>query len=259
MPVKSITLSVVRVILTSSIVAMIGDKKRGPFTPEDWTDVNAKDFSTYAKSKTLAEGTVGGFMKHRTDQNRFELVVLNLGSISGPTLGEKYRRTVAGCSGANVEWKQPVASDAAFTMVDVRDVAKIHVQALTHPDAANHRFILSSTTRQSFASVARIMKHTQYKRPSTPVAPDFMIKIMSIFDREAKGLLGFIGSSVHADNSRTIEIFDWDPSPFEKSILESESVVKIFLNRILILVNEKNFHCVIEKIKFNLLIFRKSL
>ena len=259
MPVKSITLSVVRVILTSSIVAMIGDKKRGPFTPEDWADVNAKDFSTYAKSKTLAEGTAGGFMKHRTDQNRFELVVLNLGSISGPTLGEKYRRTVAGCSGANVEWKQPVASDAAFTMVDVRDVAKIHVQALTHPDAANHRFILLSTTRQSFASVARIMKHTQYKGPSTLVAPDFMIKIMSIFDREAKGLLGFIGSSVHADNSRTIEIFDWDPSPFEKSILESESVVKIFLNRILILVNEKNFHCVIEKIKFDVLIRRKSL
>ena len=48
-------------------------------------------------------------------------------------------------------------------------------------------------------------------------------------------------------------------SPFEESILESESVVKIFLNRILILVNEKNFHCVIEQIKFDVLILRKSL
>ena len=180
-------------------------------------------------------------MKHRTDQNRFELVVLNLGGILGPTLGEKYRRTVAGCSGANVEWKQPVASDAAFTMVDVRDVAKIHVQALTHPDAANHRFILSSTTRQSFASVARIMKHTQDRGPSTLVAPDFMIKIMSILDREAKGLFGFLGSSVHADNFKAIEMFDWDPILFEKSILESESVVKIFLNRTLIFVNKKFF------------------
>ena len=90
MPVKSITLSVVRVILTSSIVAMIGDKKRGPLTPEDWTDVNARYFSTYAKSKTLAEGSAGGFIKHRTDQNKFELVVLDLRGIFGPTLGEKY-------------------------------------------------------------------------------------------------------------------------------------------------------------------------
>ena len=90
MPAKSITLSVVRVILTSSIVAMIGDKKRGPFTPEDSTDVNAKDFSTYAKSKTLAKRAAGGFIKHRTDQNKFELVVLDLRGIFGPTLGEKY-------------------------------------------------------------------------------------------------------------------------------------------------------------------------
>ena len=72
-------------------------------------------------------------------------------------------------------------------MVDVRDVAKIHVQALTHPDAANHRFILSSTTRQSFASVARIMEHTQYKGPSTLVATDFMIKSRQSLTEKQKG------------------------------------------------------------------------
>ena len=65
-----------KVILTSSIVAMIGDKKSGTFTPEDWTDVNAKDVSTYAKSKTLAKGNMWDFVKHRTDQNKFELLVL---------------------------------------------------------------------------------------------------------------------------------------------------------------------------------------
>ncbi|MEC7218826.1 MAG: hypothetical protein VXW29_00295 [SAR324 cluster bacterium] len=42
---KSIALSVVKIILTNLIVAMMGDKKRGTFTPEDWTDVNAKDVS----------------------------------------------------------------------------------------------------------------------------------------------------------------------------------------------------------------------
>ena len=64
-----------KVVLTSSIVAMMGDKKSGTFTPEDWTDVNAKDVSTYAKRKTLAKGAVWDFVKHRTDQNKFELVV----------------------------------------------------------------------------------------------------------------------------------------------------------------------------------------
>ena len=35
-----------------------------------------------------------------------------------------------------------------------------------------------------------------------------------------------VGSSVHADNSKTIEMFDWEPIPLEKSILESTAVVK---------------------------------
>ena len=83
---KSIALTVVRIILTSSIVAMMGDKKSGTFTPEDWTDANAKDFSMYAKSNTLAERTAWGIVKHRTDQNKFELVVLNPGGVFGPTL-----------------------------------------------------------------------------------------------------------------------------------------------------------------------------
>ena len=39
-----------------------------------------------------------------------------------------------------------------------------------------------------------------------------------------------VGSSVHADNSKTTEMFDWKPIPFEKSILESAAVVKTLLN-----------------------------
>ena len=39
-----------------------------------------------------------------------------------------------------------------------------------------------------------------------------------------------VGSSVHADNSKTIEMFDWEPIPSEKSILESVAVVKTLLN-----------------------------
>ncbi len=39
-----------------------------------------------------------------------------------------------------------------------------------------------------------------------------------------------VGSSGHADNSKTIEMFDWEPIPFEKSILESATVVKTLHN-----------------------------
>jgi dihydroflavonol-4-reductase len=165
-------------------------------------------------------------VRNQTNQIKFELVTLNPGGVFGPPLGKNIANQTMVVLDQMLSGKQPVVPNVAFTMVDVRDVAKIQVQALTHPDAANHRFILSGTIPQSFAYVARILKNAGYKRPSTMIAPDFMIKLMSIFDREAKGMLGFLGSSVHGDNSKTIEMFDWDPIPFEQSILESASVVQ---------------------------------
>ena len=43
---------------------------------------------------------------------------------------------------------------------------------------------------------------------------------MSLFDREAKGMVSIVGNSVTSDNSETKEIFDWEPIPFEKTILD---------------------------------------
>ena len=219
-----------RVVLTSSTVAMFGNKKNGTFTPEDWTDTNRKDVSIYTKSKTLAERAAWDFVENKNNQTNFELVVLNPGGVFGPPLGKNIANQTMVVLDQMLSGKQPVVPNVAFTMVDVRDVAKIQVQALTHPDAANHRFILSGTTPQSFAYVAKILKNAGYKGPSTLVAPDFMIKLMSLFDREAKGMLGFLGSSVHGDNSKTTEMFDWDPIPFEQSILESASIVQAVID-----------------------------
>ena len=51
-----------RVVLTSSILSMMGSMKTGTFGPTDWTDVDAPDVSTYTKSKTLAEKAAREFL-----------------------------------------------------------------------------------------------------------------------------------------------------------------------------------------------------
>ena len=63
--------NVKKVVLTSSIVAMIGSMKNGTFGPENWTDISAKNINTYARSKTLAEKAAWDFAK----SNNIELVV----------------------------------------------------------------------------------------------------------------------------------------------------------------------------------------
>ena len=67
--------------------------------------------------------------------------------------------------------------------------------------------------------------------PSTKLAPNFMLKFLSIFDREAKGMLAMLDMNLSADNSKTMEVFNWKPIPFEKTLLETAvAVTKITSN-----------------------------
>ena len=70
-----------RVVLTSSIVAIMGGKKQGTITPEHWTNLQAKDLNTYAKSKTLAEQAAWDFIKDSEVDNPPELVSINPGGV----------------------------------------------------------------------------------------------------------------------------------------------------------------------------------
>jgi dihydroflavonol-4-reductase len=53
-----------------------------------------------------------------------------------------------------------------------------------------------------------------------------MLKLLSIFDREAKGMLAMLDMNLSADNSKTMEVFNWEPVPFEKTLIETAEAVK---------------------------------
>ena len=53
-----------------------------------------------------------------------------------------------------------------------------------------------------------------------------MLKLLAVFDREAKGMLSMLNMNLSADNSKTMEVFDWKPIPFEKTLLETAVAVK---------------------------------
>ena len=125
-----------------------------------------------------------------------------------------------------LDGKIPMAPDFAFPMVNVRDVAKLQVKAFILAEAAGERFIAAGTDPISFADVAEILLNAGYKVPSTKKAPNWMIRFMGLFDREAKGLIGFLGMHLSADNSKTRDMFDWTPMPFEQSILGSALAIK---------------------------------
>lgn len=215
-----------RVVLTSSTVAIMGGRKTGVITPEDWTDLNSKNLNTYFKSKTLAEQAAWDFIENQSGDHSLELVSINPGGVFGPPLGTNVSGASMSMMVKFLEGKTPMVPNMSFPMVDVRDVAYLHFLALTEPKAANQRFIATEKAGRSFQWGCELLIDNGYKGPSTKLAPNFLLKILSVFDREAKGMLTMLGMNLSADNSKTMDVFDWEPIPFKKTVLDTAKAVK---------------------------------
>ncbi len=215
-----------RVVLTSSAVAMFGSMKRGVFGPDDWTNVDDPHVSTYVKSKTLAERAAWDFVAEESDEGALELVVINPGGVFGPPLGKDISGQTMAIVDQMLLGKMPMLPRAAFPMVDVRDVAMLHVRAMTLPEAAGLRIIAAGSEPVSFAEMAQMLIDAGYDGPSTRIAPGILLRTLALFDREAKGMVTFLGMDLGADNSRTRSLFDWIPTPIERSLRETAVAVQ---------------------------------
>ncbi len=217
-----------RVILTSSMVAMLGEVMGdNNITQKSWTNTNAKYATAYLKSKTLAEKSAWDFVKNK----EIELVTIHPGPVYGPTLsnnlsGESmtlFKRIITG------ELKQMI--NASINMSDVRDVAKIHVSALENEQAGGHRFIVATEIAHSYHEITKLLKLKGYEKVGTKVAPDFMVKLLANFNSEMKGMLPYVGKKYEGDVSKTKTTFNWEPIPFEKMVLDTAESVNQVLNR----------------------------
>ena len=146
-----------RVVLTSSLAAVTyGWPREGRpvFTEEHWTILN-DSVAPYEKSKTLAEKAAWEFVASLPSGHRIELVSVNPGLVLGPVLDEDW-----GTSGELVRKllarELPACVHVGWALVDVRDVAAMHLAAMTTPEAAGQRF-LCATEHHWMVDVARVL------------------------------------------------------------------------------------------------------
>ena len=225
-----------RIVLTSSAVTMMGvvydsNQDTGMVDSKDWTDPNSNNINTYIKAKTLGEKAAWKFYNNQSDDFSIEMAVMCAGGIYGPSL----TGNISGFSLRGVHqmltghFKMSMIPPAGIPMSDVRDLAKLHVLAMTEKKANGKRLIPTTSRAYSFMDIARILKENGYNKVSTKKAPIFMIKLMSLFDREAKGMVPIVGKTVSSNNEETKGIFNWEPIPFEKTILDcAKSIEHLF-------------------------------
>ncbi|MBT6515007.1 MAG: aldehyde reductase [Crocinitomicaceae bacterium] len=215
-----------RVVITSSMVSMLENADKSiNIDSNSWTNVNAKNVSAYAKSKTLAEQSAWDFINNQKDPDPMELTVVNPGPVFGPTLSGNLEGASMGMVKQIITGKMPMVPQAAINMSDVRDIAKIHVLALENKSASGKRFIVTTEKPYKFQEMAEILKTNGYPKVSTKLAPNFLLNFMANFNREAKSMRAFIGKTYSGDVSSTMETFNWKPISFEKTVIDTAKSV----------------------------------
>ena len=211
-----------RVVVTSSVVAMLGDANASiDINSKSWTNINAKNVSAYVKSKTMAEKLAWDFVTNQHTNPPLELVVINPGPVFGPTLTGNLNGASMSMYKDLISGKMPMLPQSSINMSDVRDVAEIHVKALENKQAVGKRFIVTTEKPYSFQEMAKILKLEGYNKVSTAVAPNFFLRFMSNFSNDIKGMLPFIGFIYSADVSETIKVFNWKPIDLKKTVLDT--------------------------------------
>lgn len=211
-----------RVVLTSSIVAMLEDiKGTVAINQNSWTNVEAKNATAYVKSKTLAEKSAWDFIKNQDKEQPLELVVINPGSVYGPTLTGDLSGESMTSFAKLISGKMPLLPRISINMSDVRDIAQIHVAALENKSANGQRFIVATEKNYSIQELAQLAKSNGYEKVSTKLAPNFLLKLMAPFNSDLKGLLPYIGNTFIADVSNTMKTFNWKPISLEKTVKDT--------------------------------------
>jgi dihydroflavonol-4-reductase len=206
---------VTRAVVTSSVVAMTAGRPSGRYGPDAWSDVNAH-IGAYAKSKTLAERAAWDVVA----DGSMELVAINCGFVLGPSLGAAGDGQSVDMMSRMITGKMPMIPDVAMGMVDVRDVARLHVAALTADGATGKRFIAASEKPIEMSYLAQVLREAGYTKAPSRKAPNFAIKAMSLVDREAKGMVPQLGKRVAYDQHDTVGVLGWQPTPLETTFTE---------------------------------------
>jgi len=220
-----------RVVLTSSFAAIgYGHEPRGTaFNETNWTDLKGEGLSAYVKSKTLAERAAWDFTAR---EGGLELSVVNPVGVFGPVLGPDYSTSILLVQRL-MDGAMPGLPRLYFGAVDVRDVADLHIRAMTHPAAGGERFLALAGDFMSMLDIAKVIKRrmgASAKRVPTRQLPDWLVRLAALRDPAVKLILPELGKMKNATNEKARRVLGWAPRSNEEAIVATaESLVRLGL------------------------------
>jgi nucleoside-diphosphate-sugar epimerase len=221
-----------RVVLTSSFAAVgYGHAEReAVFTEKDWTNPSGADVMPYTKSKTLAERAAWDLID--CEGAGLELAVVNPVAVFGPVLGPDYATSILLVE-KMLEGTLPGVPRICLGVVDVRDVADLHLRAMTNPAAKGERFLAVAGDFMWLLEIARELKERmgeRAKRVPTRQLPDWLVRLARFKDPAVKQIIPELGKWKNATSQKAQSVLGWSPRSREESVVATaESLMKLGL------------------------------
>lgn len=223
-----------RVVMTSSVAAIAYGRPRGTytFTEADWTDLTSPEIYPYVKSKTVAERAARDWVA--AEGGGLEYCTINPAAVLGPVLSSDFAASIELVKRL-IEGALPGLPDLGFGIVDVRDVADLHVRALGAPGMAGERFIASGPFLR-LSDVARILRDNlgrDARKVPTRRLPDFVVRIAGRFDPAIRQITTELGKTRNMDASHAREKLGWVARPPEETIVATaQSLIDLGIVRV---------------------------
>jgi dihydroflavonol-4-reductase len=209
-----------RVVVTSSVAAVRGgaSPSSSPLDEGSWTDPGNEALSPYVRSKAAAERAAWDLVEGEGASER--LAAIQPGAILGPALGdassfslELVERLLKG---------MPGTPRIGFSVVDVRDVADLHIRAMLAPAAGGERFIAVNEFLW-MSEVAAILRERlgadAAKVPKRGV-PDLVVRALGLFDPSVRAFTSDLGKKVTLSSEKARTALGWQPRPVAETIAE---------------------------------------
>lgn len=211
-----------RFVQTSSMAAIAYGRSEKVYTvnESDWTNADHPDVYAYVKSKTIAERAAREWMA--AEGGDMEFVSVNPSMVLGPVHNTDFSASVEAIKQL-LDGSAPLAPDLGFAVVDIRDIADLHVRCLEEPGLAGERF-LAAGKFMKFIEIGQVLRdnlpaaHT--RKVPTRQMPDWMVHLLALFNPGIRTIKSELGKTRHADASHALQRLGWKTRDEEVTIIE---------------------------------------
>lgn len=211
-----------RVVMTSSVAATSHDPGGADSIADEtvWTDPKIKGVSAYSQSKTLAERAAWELIA--SAGGKTTLATVNPALVLAPVLSNDYSESVQVVERL-LTGRIPGLPRLGFNFVDARDVADLHIRAMTAPEAAGQRFIAANqyAWMADIAEILRAKLGAEAAKVPTRKVPDFVLHLAALFDRDLGAVTPSLGKKHDFTSAKAQSLLGWKPRSLEETVVDT--------------------------------------